>query len=177
MEENKKNLKIKQGRLNVFDIIIIVILLFAISLATIFMVPKFRSAADSGQKSTIQYTVVFYNVDEAVYDKIVVGVNVTDNVSGNSLGIVDDTPESEISYKYVLVKDTENGDQYYAQRKDDELGRRNVTVTVVATATYKEGEGYLVEGYGISVGKEMNLRFPDFCAIGYCDSLTVISEN
>ncbi len=173
MEENKTN---KLGRLNVLDIIIIVFLIFAISLAVIFTVPKFRTAVQSENKATIQYTVVFYNVDETVYDKIEVGVNVTDNIGGISLGIVDDTPESEISYKYVLSFDEESN-TYEAQKKDDELGRRNVTVTVVATASYSEGKGYTVNGYGISVGKEMSLRFPDFSAVGYCNSLTVVSES
>ncbi len=176
MEENKMNSRNKLGRLNVLDIIIIVFLIFAISLAVIFTVPKFRTAVQSENKATIQYTVVFYNVDETVYDKIEVGVNVTDNIGGISLGIVEDTPESEISYKYILVTDPETK-EIQAQRKDDELGRHNVTVTVVATANYSEGTGYAVDGYGISVGKEMNLRFPDFSAVGYCNSLTVVSES
>ena len=173
MEENNRK---KIGRFNVLDIIIIVFLIFAISLAVVFTVPKFRTAVQSENKATIQYTVVFYNVDETVYDKIEVGVNVTDNTGGVSLGIVEDTPESEMSYKYVLATDEANN-THEAQRKDDELGRHNVTVTIVATAAYKEGSGYTVNGYGISIGKEMNLRFPDFSAVGYCNSLTVVGES
>ncbi len=176
MEENKMNGRNKLGRLNVLDIIIIVFLIFAVSLAVIFTVPKFRTVVQSENKAIIQYTVVFYNVDETVYDKIEVGVSVTDNIDGISLGMVEATPESEIAYKYVLSSDETNNTSE-AQRKDDELGRHNVTVTVVATAAYSEGSGYTVNGYGISIGKEMNLRFPDFSAVGYCNSLTVVSES
>ena len=177
MEENKNNNLKKVGRLNILDIIIIVFLVFAISIAVIFTVPKFRTAVQSTKKATIQYTVVFYNVDEAVYDKIAVGVSVTDNVNGISLGIVEDTPETTIACKYVPVLKDQESQVYEAQKRDDELGRHNVTVTIVATASYSEGTGYTVNGYGISIGKEMELRFPDFCAVGYCDSLIDVSES
>ena len=112
---------------------------------------------------------------EAVFDKISNGQIVTESEDGISLGYVLGAPESEPAYSYVLPEgySIENP---VVEKTDDVLGRKNITVTVEAEAVYSEGSGYTVDGYRIAVGKEMNLRFPDYTAIGCCTDLTVFKD-
>ena len=150
-------------------------MVFVAVVAVMMTVPKIQDRAEAGEKIRISYTVVFYNVDEAVFDKISSGQNVTEAEDGISLGYVFGVPSSEPSYSYVLPEgvDAENA---VVEKSEDALGRKNITVTVEAEAVYSEGSGYTVDGYRIAVGKEMNLRFPNYTAIGYCTDLTVFKD-
>ena len=50
---------------------------------------------------------------------------------------------------------------------------KNIIVTVECTATYIEGKGFTVSGERIAVGKQFNLRFPEFSGSGYCIDVKV----
>lgn len=172
MEENKKRKDKRKGRFNVLDLIIIIVLIFAISIALILTIPKIRDRVQAGEKVRISYTVVFYNVDSSVFDQIASGQTLTDIVGGKILGMVSEPPETELSYSYV-IETNENGDNVL-KKQEDSMGKRNIIVTVEADARYSEGEGYTVDGYRIAVGKEMQIRFPNYTDTGYCTGIIVI---
>ena len=48
----------------------------------------------------------------------------------------------------------------------------NVLVTVKATGSYVQGEGFSINGRRIAVGEKLSIRFPDFVCEGYCISLS-----
>lgn len=173
MEENKK---IKRGAksFNVLDAVIIVALLFVITAIVMMIIPNFNISTINGEAVRITYTVVFKNVDESVYDRINASENVVDQNSGAVLGVVAQAPESELSYEFVRAE--ENGAVVVKREHSDGLGM-DVTVEISATAIYKEGVGFTVDGYRIASGKEMSLRFADFSGTGYCESVTVVGSG
>ena len=176
MEENKKSLATKKGRMgfNVLDAIIIVAALFALTSIVMMVIPNFNISAINGEAVRITYTVVFKNVDENVYDRINANENVIDAHSGAVIGVVAQAPESELSYEFVIVE--ENGNKVVKSNNSDGLGM-DITVEISATAIYKEGSGFTVDGYRIASGKEMELRFADFSGVGYCEKVTVVGKD
>jgi len=176
MEENKKRPtnKLSRGKFNVLDAIIIVAVLFLLTAIVLMIIPEFNMSAINGEAVKITYTVVFRNVDASVYDRINANENVTDADSGALVGVVAAAPESELSYEFVISE--ENGNPVAEKHHSDGLGM-DITVKISATAIYKEGVGFTVEGYRIASGKEMNLRFSDFSGTAYCESLTVVGEG
>ena len=176
MEENKKSFAVKRRRasFNVLDAIIIVAALFVLTAVVMMIIPNFNISAINGETLRITYTVVFRNVDESVYDRINANENVVDVKSGASLGVVAQAPESELSYEFVISD--ENGNKVVKSNHSEGLGM-DVTVEISATAIYKEGLGFTVDGYRIASGKEMELRFADFSGIGYCESVTVVGMD
>ena len=175
MEENKKRpaKKLSRANFNVLDAVIIVGVLFILTAVVMMIIPRFNLSAINGKEVRITYTVVLENVDESVYYKINANENVTEIGSGALIGIVSEPPESELSYEFIITE--ENGSEVAKKNHSDGLGM-NVTVNIVATAVYKEGVGFTVDGYRIASGKEMNLRFADFSGVGYCESIKILGE-
>jgi len=172
--ENKK--KEKKGlKFNVLDLIIIITVIFVAVVAVLYTVPQFHNRVSSGEKIRISYTVVFENVDESVFDQIAKGQTVTNADNGIALGTVSESPEAEPAYTYVLV--TGESGANTVKKQEDPSGKRNITVTVEADAVYAEGKGYAVDGCRIAVGKEFNIRFPNYTDTGYCTEITVIGNN
>ena len=180
MEENKnKNKNKKKDRkglkFNILDLIIIIAVLFVAVIAVLFTIPKVQDKVGAGEKIRISYTVVFENIDELVFDQISKGQTVTSVENGVLLGTVSESPEAEPAYTYVLV--TGESGENTVKKQEDPSGKRNITVTVEADAVYSEGKGYTIDGYRIAVGKEFNLRFPNYTDTGYCTGITVIGNN
>ena len=176
MEENKKRFALKRREMsfNVLDAVIIVAVLFVITAIVMMIIPNFNISTINGEAVRITYTVVFKNVDESVYDRINASENAVDVNSGAVLGVVAQAPESELSYEFIKVD--ENGTTVAKRNHSDGLGM-DITVEISATAIYKEGVGFTVDGYRIASGKEMNLRFSNFSGVGYCESLTVVGKG
>lgn len=177
MDENKKKVtsQVRKNRFNVLDIVIVVLILFIVAAIVMFIVPEFSGRAVIGEKVQISYTVVFENVSRDVYDKVMVDDNVTEVVGGRNLGVVSEIPESEHYYEYVLSTD-ESGNNIAVKKQYDDMGM-NLRVTITATAVYKEGVGYTVDGYRIASGKRLELRFNSFVGSGYCENITIIGEG
>ncbi len=174
MEENKIKTErpAASRRLNVLDVVIIVTAVMLVAVAIIWSAPHVREFFSDSDMIQITYTVVFENVDETVYDRIMLDQTVIDAQSGRVLGSVALIPESVSYYSFVLGVD-EDGNDVAKKQPHDALGK-NVTVTIRANANYAEGEGYTVDGYRIAVGAEMELRFPGFSGTGYCNEISVI---
>ncbi len=174
MEENKIKAARQTGsrRLNVLDVVIIVTAVMLIAVAVVWSVPRLQTFFTTNDTVQITYTVVFENVDESVYDRILLDQTVIDAESGRELGTVALTPESVSYYDFVLGTDAEGND--VAQKQPYDTLGKNVTVTIRANAEYSEGKGYTVEGHRIAIGAEMQLRFPGFTGTGYCNGIAVI---
>ena len=180
MNDNKNNVSPikKGGKFNVLDLLIIIVVLFALAIAIIITIPKIQKSVEIGEKVEITYTVVFEGVNDRVYDKIKANQKAVEALSNRSLGTVKQT-EIEPYSEYVIVQGTDgNGETVYTAVKQEiaEKGK-NIAVTITADAVYNEGSGYTVEGYRIAVGKQIEIRFADFTGTAYCTSVTVINEG
>ncbi len=174
MEENKIKTagSARPRRLNVLDVVIIVTTVLLVAIAIVWSTPRLQALFASNDTVQITYTVVFENVDESVYDRIMLDQTVIDAEGGRVLGSVALTPESVSYYDFVLEKDAD-GNDILKKQAHDELGK-NVTVTIRANAEYSEGKGYTVDGYRIAIGADMQLRFPGFSGTGRCNGISVI---
>ena len=176
MEENKSTKKISKGsKFNILDLIIVVGILFIITALVVMTFPRFSDKAKLGKKVMVSYTLVFEAVGEDAFDKISIGDPLTDLKDGKALGKVSETPKIEPYYTYIMGTTPEG--ETVSEKKEDHLGRSNITITVEAEAVYSEGSGYTVNGYRIAVGKEMNVRFPNYTNTGTCVGFRVLSEG
>ncbi len=155
--------KKKPYRFNFIDVLLILLALAIIFVAINVIAPMpFIKKLQADQKLTIQYTVEISGVHEAYLNKIKENDAVVDSVSKNSLGTV--LAVDYNNYHSELTYDEESKEGKLVEYTD----RYDVTVTIVASGVYNEGEGYGVNATRIAVGEKMYLRFPDFVGVGYC---------
>ena len=162
--------KKKNGRFNLVDFLLIVVLLLVIAVVIYMFAPfsKLRTWMDQEQKP-IEYTVEILGVEQEFIDKIKENDVVVDSVSKNTIGKV-----SAVDYN------TRYTELQYVSGSEENVGvlsehpnRYNVIITISASADYVEEEGYSVNHCRIAVGEEMSLRFPDFACNGFCIGLSV----
>lgn len=161
----------KKGRLNILDIIIIVMVALIVGVCIILSINAFNIDAIGSEQRKISYTIVFEDFESDKYD-IAVDGNVVDAATGRIVGKVTLTNnDDDYAYDYVLQSNGEGG--YMAVREPDH-SRINKSITVTADAAYKEGIGYTVNGVRIAIGKSSEYRFADYSGIGYCNGISVI---
>lgn len=160
-----------KSRFNILDAILIILLVFIVAIAVLLTLPIFNEKIMSGEKVVISYTLVFDNFDDSVYS-IVVDQNVTDVETGRVIGRVALTPESIPHYDFVLTTN-EAEEEYAVKHLYGDMGKQ-VTVTVIGTANYKEGLGYYIDGSRIAIGRKMKLRFANYTGECYCNDVAVI---
>ena len=161
------------GRLNLFDAIVIVLVLLAVVLLAV-GVRVSDLFGDDTQKSTVTYTLTLSDVDQAYADAIKEGDEIYDVDSGKLLGKVTAAPTVK-PHAEIAVQSSENGVGIAAETPVP--GRVDITVTVRAEADYRKGQGYSVNSRFIRVGATYSVRFPDFLGSARCtsfDSASVI---
>ncbi len=157
----------KTRKFNFIDaVLIIIILLVGAAVVNVFSPFSWLSNLRSDSTREIQYTVELSGVDGEYIDAIKENDTVVDSVSKYTLGTV---KAVDYNTQYtVLEYDEVNQAGVLAAYPN----KYNVLVTMTATASYKEGEGYSVNNYRIAVGEKLALRFPDFTGEGYCISIS-----
>ena len=172
VQETKKKTRRK---FNIIDFIILVLILTIVG-GSIYAIVSWSNLKNLWLTETVDlvYTVEFRGVDENFIDNINADDSVTDSINKSKIGTVDrvysvekhavldcievpisneEGKETTISYSGVL---SEYPDKY------------DITVYIRSTAEYKKGVGYTINGRRIAVGETLELRFPEFSAIGYC---------
>ena len=160
----------KQGRFNLVDfLIVLIILLLLASVVYLFSPISFVRRLMAEESKNIYYTVEFQGVDEEFINKISENQTVVHSVSKNTMGSV---TAVDYNTKYTELQLVENEGEV-AGVLAEHPNRYNVVVTIYSGADYVEGTGYSVGGQRIAVGEKIALRFPDYAGEGYCIGLSL----
>ena len=158
--------KVKGGKFNIIDFLLIAIVLLIIgTLIYVFLPSSAMRSITADKKVDIDYAIEIIGVDEEFIDNIKQDDVVLDSISKNQLGTV---TAVDYSIQYTELKYSEEEEVGVLSPV---LGKYNVIVTVSATAEYEEGIGYSVNGTRIAVGEKISARFPDYVCEGYCISI------
>lgn len=164
----------KNWRFNFLDAVIVLLLLLFATAAVILLLPQAVDIIGGAGDIEIVYTVVFSNVDEnlALTANIFDGQTVTDKTSGRIIGTVTGDALIGDSYQNVIADGENNAGTVMIESAVLE-GKKTVTVTLTANASYTEGKGYEVNGCRIACNREYTMVFPGFTGEGVCTVVTV----
>ena len=146
------------GKFNAVDLFIILV---ATGLIGVFLITVFATGGNT-DTVTVEYTVRFENVSEALADNIRIGDSVYESSSRTLIGIV--TAVDNSSHYTVYEYDNEKRAVVPIEYPD----KYNLKVMVSADAVFEEDEGYSVDGIRIAVGAGLNLRFANYVGNAYC---------
>lgn len=166
IKTTKSNGARKYGKFNFIDAILILIVLAIIIAAISYFLPGITNRLAGAEEVSIEYTIEFPCVNDAFVTKIKVNDVVYDSSQNYKIGIVRTVENDNYS---TLIYNENTGMAEFKQHPD----MKNITVTITATATYKENEGYIINGQRIAVGKQFNVRFPNFSGTGNCVDMKI----
>lgn len=169
-EKKAKKIKKKNGRFNLIDLFLIIIVLLIVAILLYVFAP-FSSIERlfSDKNQTIEYTIELTGIDKAFINKIGENDAVIDAVSKAQIGTV---VVADYNYPYSVlqyVQNENNSEGVLVEHPD----KCNVLITVTATAEYAAEKGYSVNQCRIAVGEKMQLIFPNYIGEGYCIDLNV----
>ena len=164
MSNMQKSSGKKKFKFNVFDVILLVIvigcIIVGINMVSADIVP---SLTETGVEVKLSYTITVNNIPEEVADQIASGQTVYDLATGQELGTVSNVTKSPYVIKGI---DQATGEQVLNEVPE----RVNVKITVYATARHEE-LGYYVNGQLITCGSEYNFRTATVALSGVCVSM------
>ena len=136
-------------------------LLIFVFLLSIVIVSLILKSENKKQTVDLEYRVVFENIDESFKEKIKEGDTVYNARTMSKLGEVVSVNNTEryFVYEYDGVEDI---------TKKEFPNRYNIELVIRNRAEFIEGVGCNIDGIRIAVGRELELRFPDFVGRSYC---------
>jgi len=152
----------KRGGFNAVDLLIV---LAVVGIIVVFVASFFVSEKEEGVPVEIEYTLLIEGVDEAFADKIQVGDKAFDVSQQILLGRVSSVENSE---RYAVYEYDDESETIAVREYPDKY---NVRVVLSSEAVFVDEEGYRVNGKRISVGGNLEVRFPEYAAYGYCVEL------
>lgn len=163
----KKRDGAKKSLFNIFNILIVLIIVAGIGAALYFFVLK-DDQGGAAELSDVEYTVEIKNVRDELTDKISSGDRLLDSVGQIDIGVVD---EIEYAQSRICNLDNETGELVISEYPD----HSDIIVTVSAKAVLTD-MGYDINGCVINVGTPVYARFPGFVGTGYCISMKVVNK-
>ena len=164
MSNMQKNSGKKKFKVNVFDLILLAIIIgciiVGINMVSADLIP---SITETGVEVKLSYTVTVSNIPEEVADQIASGQTVYDISTGQALGTVSNVTKSPYVIKGI---DQATGEQVLNEVPE----RVNVNITVYATARH-ENLGYYVSDHVITCGSEYDFRTATVALRGVCVSM------
>ena len=148
--------------------LVLIILLVISTVIYVFAPLSWIRNLSATQTRNIQYTIEIVGVDEDFIDAIQEEDVVINSITKNNLGKVDAVDDYKPNYTELQY--VQNGTKVEGVLSKHP-SRYNIIVTISATASYVEGEGYSVNATRIAVGEKLALRFPDFTCEAYCIGL------
>ena len=149
------------GKIGVFDILIILVIIIGVIFALRFSVNTNAGAASSTQK--ISYTVLISKKKPGLDKDIVIGQKVFDSLKGSEIGVI--TGYNVKPYKSTQV----NGITGNLVRSEVQ-GMDDIEVTISADAKVSQS-GVTIGDYDVNVGKEMFIKSKSFASNGFCIGL------
>ncbi len=160
-----KKRTLKRGKFNFIDfLLVVVILILVAAIVYVFIPSSWVKNITAGKNTKIEYTVEIIGIDGDYINIISENDIVLDAVTKSNIGTVlatDAEPYREFVYDEVV------GEGKLAIVPE----KHNLVITIVATAQFKDGVGYSINGTRIAVGEKISLRFPEFSCEGYCISV------
>ncbi len=165
----RKKKKALRLPVNFFDAAVIVLIVVAIVIALgSTQLGKLFGIGSSGESCTVEYMVMFADVDQDLALAVSRGNAVYGNETAALMGEVITDPEVQ-AYRLVTYA---NGETQMREKP----GAVNVIVTVRAQAVYTEGVGYTVGDTVVRVGDTLALRFPGYTGVGSCINVSRTSD-
>jgi hypothetical protein len=155
--------------LNLFDLLIIFVLLVAIVLLAMgIRLPDLFGTRESGRACRVEYTLTLQGVDERFAEAILSGDALVTADTGAALGNV--TGEVLVApHRIPALVSAGEGSEASTVVLKEVPGQFDITATVQADAIYTEGVGYTVGDRAIRAGAAYHVRFPNYVGVGVCD--------
>lgn len=155
--------------LNLFDLLIIFVLLVAIVLLAMgIRLPDLFGTHESGRACRVEYTLTLQGVDERFAEAILSGDALVTADTGAALGNV--TGEVLVApHRIPALISAGEGSEASTVVLKEVPGQFDIMVTVQADAIYTEGVGYTVGDRAIRAGAAYHVRFPNYVGVGVCD--------
>ncbi|MBO5179151.1 MAG: DUF4330 family protein [Clostridia bacterium] len=151
--------KIKIGKLNLLDIIIILLLILCVAFAVFKFMPKKNVANGEEQSNSFSYTIRVEGISNTSADMIKVGDNIYDKVTNTQIGTITDL---KIESALALIEDLDG--KYI---KSEMPGKIDVDITVETDGKVQNGE-YIANGLiRILVGQTKEVKTKYWMATGF----------
>jgi hypothetical protein len=161
--------KVAQLSVNWFDALVIVLILAVAALVVSgTQLASLFGIGDDAEKCTVEYMVMFADVDQDLALAIGDGASVYGTSGAGSMGKVIADPE--LKAHYVLVYADGTGSM------KEKPGAVDIIVTIRAQAEYRAGHGYTVGDTAVRVGDNLSLRFPNYTGVGSCINIERVSN-
>lgn len=155
--------------LNIVDVALIIVILCLVLVAVEYFT-SFSLFSIGSRTQVIEYTLEFEGVDYSMAQSVAVGKTVLSSSGHKRLGQVSTVNESTaVTYVY----DPSTGALTARELPANSQGMTPVTlrVTVKAEASYREGDGFSVNGVRISIGDSVGVSLDGFSGNGKCVSI------
>lgn len=161
--------KKKKRKFNFIDLLIVLVILAVVGIiAYVFSPWGHIEKLWSKDTAELTYLVEIKDVDINYIEKIREGDSAVNAVTKNSMGKIAEVVSVESAYVYDYALD-ENGEMRCVV--SEKPNKFNVTVKIVAEATYTKNVGYSVNGCRVAIGESFDLRFPLYSCVGYCTQM------
>ncbi len=150
--------------LNLFDIIIILIVIAAAGIFIFMQTRGEDSQSTAAKNSTIEYTVEIANISDKTEGMIKPGDSIVDKVKKYNIGTV-----KSVEY-YPATKeafDYEKGAAKYSELP----GRLSAAVTITAECTESDSAAVVGGGFEVRTGTETSIVGPGYSGAGYIISV------
>lgn len=154
----------KRRSFNFIDVLLLILIIAVVGALVWFLASPYTEQLFAVTYD-IEYTIQLKGVRMEFKDNVKVGDRVVDTVGLDEIGEV-----TEVVYTASKFVGTDNSGHSVTS---DYPGLYDVTVTVRARATMPSGI-YTVNGYGITAGKTIPFRVPDFIGEGVCISVAEV---
>ncbi|MBQ4054441.1 MAG: DUF4330 family protein [Clostridia bacterium] len=162
-----KNTANKRRKLNYIDVLLLILIIVAVIGVVWFIISPYTDQLFATTYD-IEYTVALNGVRVEFKDKVQVGDTLVETVGLDDIGSVTDVVYTASKF----VGTDSNGHSITS----DHPVLYDVMITVRAKATMQSGV-YSVNGYGITAGKTIPFRVPDFIGEGVCVSVREVTNE
>ncbi|MBQ3100424.1 MAG: DUF4330 family protein [Clostridia bacterium] len=156
----------KCGRFNYIDVLLLILIIVAVIGLVWFIISPYTEQFFATTYD-IEYTVALNGVRVEFKDKVQAGDNIVETVGLDAIGSVTDVVYTASKF----VGTDSNGHSITS----DHPVLYDVMITVRAEAALQSGV-YSVNGYGITAGKNIPFRVPDFIGEGVCVSVEEVTQ-
>lgn len=161
-----KNRTKKRGRFNYIDVLLLILIIVAVIGLMWFLISPYTEQFFATTYD-IEYTVALNGVRVEFKDKVQVDDRIVETVGLDGIGSVTDVVYTASKF----VGTDSNGHSITSNHPV----LYDVMITVRAEATLQSGV-YSVNGYGITAGKSIPFRVPDFIGEGVCVSVEEVTK-
>lgn len=145
----------QRKKINVIDIILLVTVLAALIIAGMGIA---RRVSSTGDRLTVRYIMEVNPIENDFISKVSAGNSVFDHTTSGRIG---------------TVKAVSHAKAYYENSESPMEGYSMLYITAEAEAV-KTDVGYTIGSTVVSIGRELEMRFPNLYCVGKCVSIEIV---